>query len=76
MNTWWEIITDPHHVLADIIMNTVYEVILLLVVYKLLYKQLYRKLRKKIENESETAHSLKISDEAETSLEQPATQIS
>ena len=63
-STWIEIVTDPQHLIADFIMNTVYEVILVLLIYRVMYKKLYKRIAEK------TAHrAAKINGELVLSAE-------
>lgn len=59
--TWFDIISDPHHVFADIIMNTVYEVFIIFILYKLMYKRIYAHMwkssQRKMERELKAAEA-------------------
>lgn len=47
MQTWIDIITDPHHLFADFIMNFGYEIIFSLITYKLIVYRLQARAKKK-----------------------------
>lgn len=49
MQTWVDIITDPHHIFADFLMNLVYEVIVALITYKLIIKRIIKKIEEKVD---------------------------
>lgn len=52
-STWIEIVTDPHHLFADFIMNTAYEIVLVFIVYRVMYKKLYKRMSEKSIQRSE-----------------------
>lgn len=47
MQTWIDIITDPHHLLADFLMNVGFEIAFAWVTYLILVKALKRNKRDK-----------------------------
>jgi len=47
MQTWIDILTDPHHILADFLMNVGFEIAFAWVTYLILVKALRQSRRKK-----------------------------
>lgn len=43
MQTWWEIITDPHHLLADFIMNVGFELLFAWITFLLMLRVFVKK---------------------------------
>jgi hypothetical protein len=43
MQNWWEIITDPHHLLADFLMNVGFEVVFAWFTYLVLLRVFVKK---------------------------------
>lgn len=62
-STWIEIVTDPHHLIADFIMNTVYEVLLVLIVYRVMYRKLYKRMAEKLSQRTEKINGESVSSE-------------
>jgi hypothetical protein len=50
MDTWVDILTDPHHLLADFLMNVGFEILFAWITYLVLAKMIV----KKINNEKKT----------------------
>jgi hypothetical protein len=48
MQTWIDIITDPHHLLADFLMNVGFEIAFAWVTYLILVKALRQSRKKKL----------------------------
>jgi hypothetical protein len=46
-NTWIAILTDPHHIIADFIMNLAFEFLFLAVLYPLVFKAMVAREVKK-----------------------------
>jgi hypothetical protein len=44
MDTWVDILTDPHHLLADFLMNVGFEVLFAWITYLILAKLIIKKL--------------------------------
>jgi hypothetical protein len=48
MQTWIDILTDPHHLLADFLMNVGFEIVFAWVTYLILVKALRQSRQKKL----------------------------
>jgi hypothetical protein len=47
MDTWVDILTDPHHLLADFLMNVGFEILFAWITYIILAKLIVKKIRRK-----------------------------
>lgn len=43
MQTWWEIVTDPHHIFADFIMNVGFEIFFAWITFLLMLRIFIKK---------------------------------
>lgn len=50
MQTWIDIISDPHHWIADFIMNIASEIIIAFITYKVIIKKLNSRKEKSLQN--------------------------
>jgi hypothetical protein len=63
MQSWIEIVTDPHHIFADFLMNVGFEIAFAWVTYLILVKALRQSRRKSLEEEELKEGLIQLEDE-------------
>lgn len=57
--TWWELATDPHHIIAELIWTVTFDFIVVALLYNVVFKRyILPKLRKQIHAEIDEEHGV------------------